>query len=511
MTRILVLWCPEWSVSSAGHRADEKVAVVEGNRIRVVSKGGRAAGVRVGLGPREAESRCPGIVLLERDPAREARVFEPVVAAVETITPRVEIIRPGVLALETRGPARYLGGEKALCMQVGEVAGVAMPQVGVPIPQVGVADGRFAAVLAARGRLVVPEGGNTSFLAPFPLSVLELPELADLLGRLGVRTLGDFAGLPEATVLARFGPRAARAHRQARGLGEEGISAECSPERPVASRGFDPPVERAETAAFLARRLVGELIAQLDVRGFGCLRVRIEAETEHGEKLSRLWRAEGLLGAEEILERLRWQLEGWLSGTTREPAPSAGITRLTLAADEVIPAGSLQLGLWGGTSDTERRAIRGLDRLRGMLGPEALVTAVLQGGRGPSDRVTFLPWGEPRSAGNPIVPPWPGHHPLPAPALVYRVPIPADLRDAEGSPVTVSARGQISGVPAQLSCTGSPSRRVLNWAGPWTADERWWDLRTRRRRARCQILTEGQEAYLCVVEEGRWWIEGTYD
>ena len=46
--------------------------------------------------------------------AAEARAFEPVVAAVAELSPLVEVAVPGMLALDTRGPARYCRSETAL-------------------------------------------------------------------------------------------------------------------------------------------------------------------------------------------------------------------------------------------------------------------------------------------------------------------------------------------------------------------------------------------------------------
>ena len=58
-------------------------------------------------------------------------------------------------------------------------------------------------------------------------------------------------------------------------------------------------------------------------------RLVVEAETEHGERLARCWRDEGVLGASALADRVRWQLEGWLHGP---PAvrPTAGLVRLVL-------------------------------------------------------------------------------------------------------------------------------------------------------------------------------------
>lgn len=508
--RTLVAWCPDWPVTAAGFAPDDHVAVLHANRVVAASAIARAAGVLVGQRRRDAESRCPGLVVFARDPTLEARMFEPVVAAVAALAPRVEVIRPGLLAIDARGPSRYFEGEEALCRRIIATSHGAMSADGSPVPVCGVADGRFAATMAARQGAIVSAGGNAAFLAPFPVDVLDRADVADLLRRIGITTLGAFAALPASSVLARFGTDAARAHALARGLSDDSSYAERPAIELAVATDFDPPVDRVDLATFAGRSLATELTEQLDRRGLACARLRIEAETEHGESFSRLWRGDEHFGAGAMVERLRWQLDGWLSGTVAEPAPTAGITHLVLAADGVVPATNPQLGFWGGPSHTDRRAAQGLDRLRGMLGPDAVFTAILRGGRGPHDRVSLVPWGDPRPERDPMLP-WPGHHPLPAPALVHPTPLAAEVIDIDGRTVAVSARGKPSGAPGSLSVAGGPWLAIVGWGGPWLADERWWDPRSRHRRARFQVVVEGEAAHLCTVEDGRWRIEATYD
>src|SRR5205085_8331323 len=117
-SRTLVVWCPDWPVVAAGFSADEPVVVVHANRVMACSAAARAEGVRRGLRRREAQGRCPGLTVGEHDPAADARAFEPVVAVVEAFAPGVEIVRPGVCALATRGPSRYFGGDRALAAKI---------------------------------------------------------------------------------------------------------------------------------------------------------------------------------------------------------------------------------------------------------------------------------------------------------------------------------------------------------------------------------------------------------
>jgi protein ImuB len=526
-TRTLVVWCPDWPVVAAGRPATSPVALVVANRVVACSAAARADGVGRGLRRREAQGRCPELEVLEVNPAGEARAFEPVVAAVAGFTPRVEVVRPGVCAFATRGPSRYFGGDDGLAARVADVVDGVLP-AGAPGCQVGVADGPFAAELAAREArarvLVVPRGQARAWLAPVAVSCLEFPELVDLLVRLGIRTLGDLAALPAAAVLSRFGSPGAAASRLARGLDERPLAARTPPPDLAVQAELDPPAERVDTAAFVAKGLADELHRRLAERGLACTRVVVEVETEHGESLSRLWRHDGALTSSAMAERARWQLDGWLaSGAT-----TAGISLVRLIPDEVKPDDGRQLGFWGGSAAADDRAARSLARIQGLLGPDAVLTAVVGGGRAPGERVHLVPWGDPRlplrpdgtvaiASGRAMrgthleVPPWPGHVPPPAPAVVHDPPLPAEVVDAEGRRVGVTARVVLSAVPDRVSVAGGGPDEVTSWAGPWPADERWWDRTAHRRRARLQICTRAGTAYLLTLEAGGWMVEATYD
>ena len=532
-SRMMVVEVEDWSAIASGCAPDVPAAVVKAHRILAVTPAAKQDGVRVGMRRREAQGRCPELVAVEADPCRDARAWEPVVAAVEALAPEVEVLEPGALCLSTRGPSRYFGGDSALA--VGMAVAVAGVVKGSGC-RVGVADGLFAARLAARGcrpggHLVVPPGEVGSWLAPHPVGSLGVvfEDLVDLLRRLGLKSLGDFADLPEPSVLGRFGTEGVVAHRLARGLDDRPFLARNPPPDLAVGMGLDPPESRVEAAAFVAKALAGDLLARLESAGLSCTKVAVEVETEHGERLVRRWRHEGELSAHSLSERTRWQLDGWLSRS--DGGPTGGITLIRLAPEEVHPDNGRQLGLWGGTADSDARAGRAFARVQGILGPDAVVTAVLQGGRGPAERVRFVAWGDssgeedenrgsvlspgssrPRRGGSRRAeepPPWPGRLVEPSPALVHRLPQPAEVRDEDGSEVEVTGRGALSSPPASVSIGGRGWQEVVAWAGPWPAEERWWDGGGRRR-ARFQILLSGGEAHLLTRESGGWWVEASY-
>ena len=148
VTRTLVAWCADWPLVAAGVPLDEPAAVLRANRVVACSPAARREGVERHQRRRDAQSRCPELVILDHDPAAEARAFEPVAAALEVLTPRIEITYPGACAFPTRGPSRYHGGDQALAERAAVLVDSALVERG-PV-RVGVADGPFAAGLAAR-------------------------------------------------------------------------------------------------------------------------------------------------------------------------------------------------------------------------------------------------------------------------------------------------------------------------------------------------------------------------
>ncbi|MFD6735834.1 DNA polymerase Y family protein, partial [Micromonospora aurantiaca] len=368
--RTLLLWCPDWPVLAAeivdGVPATDPVVVLHANRVIACSERARAEGIRRGLRRREAQGRCPHLTVVDHDPGRDVRAFEPVVAAVEEVVAGVEVIRPGACATAARGPSRYLGGEEAAAERIVEH----VAQSCAVESQAGIADGVFAAGLAAReGRIVTP-GGTREFLAARPVEALGRPALADLLRRLGVRTLGEFAALPAGDVLARFGFDGALAHRLAGGRDDRPLAVRQPPADLTVTADYDEPVDRVDAAAFAARMLAERLHERLAGYGLACTRLGIEAVTAHGQELHRVWRHDGLLTAAAIADRVRWQLDGWLSGSngrggTRPARPTAGIVRLRLVPDGVLAQAGLQPGLWGETGEERERAHRALSRVQG--------------------------------------------------------------------------------------------------------------------------------------------------
>jgi protein ImuB len=356
----------------------------------------------------------------QKPPEPQAGLFERVLAVVTEFCPKVEVAEPGACAFGVRGPAGYFGGEQALATKI--IAAVA--DLGVDC-QAGVADGMFAALLAARdatlvprvpGRgapvLVIPPGRTPRFLARQPVGVLDDQDLAGLLRGLGLNTLGDFAALPGGDVAGRFGDAGAAAHRLAQGLDFRPVDARPPPEDLSVRWEFDPPVTLSEPAVFMAKALAEQMHAGLTARGLSCVRVLVLITWQDGRESSRLWRHDGLLTAAGVADRVRWQLDGCQASPptgehTAGEHTAGGITGLGLVPDQVVRGTGQQLALWGEAAVSDRVA-RAAMRIQAMLGHEAVLRPVTGGGRNVADQVTHVPFGQKQEPSLSPGQPWPG-------------------------------------------------------------------------------------------------------
>ncbi len=487
--------------------------------------------MRRGLRRREAQSRCPELVVLARNEAAEARMFEPVVVALESIAPGVEVTRPGLAAIGMHGPLRYFGGEQGVLQSLSravvcEVAGTTVDLV------IGVADGSFAAEQAARRGVIVAPGESGQFLHDLPISILDPTgdsALIDLLKRLGLTTLGLFAALPSRDVLTRFGPVGVWAHRQAGGRDDRPVAARRPPVEFTAELDLEAALDRVDSIAFSSRGLAEQFIGDLGAHGLACTCLELQAFTENGEETVRRWRHAGVLTAVDVLDRIRWQLAGWLSRPTK---PTGGVSSLRLIPIETVPTGAHQQSLWGGSGAEDERAHRALARVQTLLGHGSVLTAVLEGGRDPGQRTRLVAWGDEPVAMHSPQQPWPGRLPAPAPSVLIDPPQPIQVLDEAGRPVTVTDRGAVPMPPARFVIQGSRPLPITSWAGPWPVDERWWSREPQASfppdadalstnaldhsiRARFQLVDVLGQAYLvaCTVSAGRpsWTLEARYD
>ncbi len=561
--QIIGVWFPDWPIQAAllAGELPERVTglspiailgtAAESNAQVVVdcSRAARTAGVRRGQPRRQAQAVCPELVVINSDPVRDAREFEPIVARVENVAAGVEALRPGLLVINAKGPVGYYGSEtKAL-----EILADATATAGADC-QFGMADDVTTAVLATRRGIIVPPGDGADFRSYVRIKELQAEvslgfpqQLAQVWQELGLCTLGDVAKFRASEITSRFGAEGGYWH----GIACHGAVQQLAPRTPprdisvsyiAAEETPDgQPIARVDQAAFIARSLAARLHENLKQHGLCCDRLKVVATFSNGNSVQRTWRCTEPLQEHTTADRVRWQLDGWLTGNRKQPTPQLeeagephGIIQLQLVPCEVMVAGTSKEALWGGADEASLRAKRAATRVQGVLGTEAVVQPIVVGGRSPAERIKLVAVGEEletaRGEGKPAQA-WPAAMLSPYPASV--LPSPADsepagnsdaderkdpslahpahrvqLLDSQGGSVIVTGRATVQAAPTTL-VRGKKKYPIRSWAGPWPVDERWWVPDQAQRIARLQITTENG-AYLLVGSKGRWRIEGSY-
>jgi nucleotidyltransferase/DNA polymerase involved in DNA repair len=264
-----------------------------------VTAAAEAAGVRPGMRLGEALGMCPSLQLVDPDPAAAEEAWEGIVRALEDAGFAVESAAPGCAYFETRGVERLYGGLESALKRALKAVGAGWDA------RVGAATRKFTALAAANiarsgQALVVSDERAREFLAPLPVGLLPLEaQKQEELKELGVKRLGELAGLPGGAVAERLGPDGRRAWSLARGGSKRRV------------RGRRPAAELFETLEF-PEAVGNELTLR---RSLGVLVDRLLAREEQGGRaLRKLALAARLVGGGS------WRRTVTLRDATADPA-----------------------------------------------------------------------------------------------------------------------------------------------------------------------------------------------
>jgi nucleotidyltransferase/DNA polymerase involved in DNA repair len=245
-----------------------------------VSAPAEAFGIVRGMRLGEAMSRCPVLRLVPPDPEGVRSLWNGELDRLERIGAAVESDQAGAAFFEAAGLEGIHGGDLPGVLAAARRA-------------LGTAPSRFAAHAAAlqasprrRGRtnaaprggagpvfvsgaVVVEEPALRDFLAPLPVGILrtrpELQALPEVLEQLGLRTLGEVAGLPARAVSERFGHPGLLALDLARGR-DLPLEPRRPPE-PVSERLDLPEAASGQQLERALELLIARVLARRERRG----------------------------------------------------------------------------------------------------------------------------------------------------------------------------------------------------------------------------------------------------
>lgn len=169
----------------------------------------RRFGVNSAMPMAVAMRRCPQAVVLEPHYDRYQKYSAIVMDLFRDVTPQVEVLGIDEAFLDVAGARRLMGSPWRIGTLIRERVFAA---TGLRC-SVGAATTKYVAKLASSrakpdGLLVVPGADTLAFLHPQPISALwgVGAKTAEKLERLGLRTVGDVAAVPEETLRRSLGP-----------------------------------------------------------------------------------------------------------------------------------------------------------------------------------------------------------------------------------------------------------------------------------------------------------------
>lgn len=214
----------------------------------------RAHGVASAQPIARARRCCPAAVVIPPDFPAYAEASTGIMEIFRSVTPLVEPLSLDEAFLDVRGARRRLGRPE----QIGEWLRARVADEQALPCSVGVASTKFIAKLASArakpdGLLVVPPSEVIGFLHPLPVTALwgVGERTAEVLTRLGLRTVSDLARVPVPTLQRALGP-ALGAHLAALAWGRD--ARPVVPDEPDRSIGAEETFPRDIDDADLVRR-----------------------------------------------------------------------------------------------------------------------------------------------------------------------------------------------------------------------------------------------------------------
>ena len=337
----------------------------------------RAFGVNSAMPVSRARRLCPQAVFIAPRHGLYGAVSREVMAIFRAVTPEVEPLSLDEAFLDISGSLRRLGSPAGIGavirQQVSEQQRISC--------SVGIATTKFVAKLASvhckpDGLLVIPAGRTLDFLHPLPAAALwgVGERTGKVLGRLGLRTVGDIARAPAATLERQLG-QAAAAHLVALAWGDD--NRKVTPRAPEKSVGteetFAADVDDPELIRRELLRLSGRTARGL--RSSGCTARTVVVKLRLAD-FTTITRTRTLPEPTDVAQRIYRTACALYAGAGLDAR--ARLRLVGVRATGLLPAGAAPTQLaFGDTPSAWREAERAIDRIVGRFGADAVRPAAL--------------------------------------------------------------------------------------------------------------------------------------
>ena len=239
----------------------------------------QSLGLVPGLALADARAREPELVAVPMDEAADSHLLKRLAQRCVHWSPTVALAPPDGITIDIAGATHLFGGEAGLIQEV--EAAMAAQRMHVRLACTATAEG--AQALARHAAL--PVADEVAALRALPVMALGLEPQSTLgLQRAGLKTLGEVAQRPSASIAARFGIEAVVALERI--LGRERSAVEplphCAPF--CFEHRFAEPVAHKDNIAAAFSAVLNEAMTALTERGLGGRRFRLSLYRSDGVK-----------------------------------------------------------------------------------------------------------------------------------------------------------------------------------------------------------------------------------
>lgn len=319
--RILSLWLPalamdRWRLTNreraaAPHDAIDAAPLVliadtaHGPRIEALDRAAAAAGARKGMMLADARTLCPTLATAPSDPAGDRAFLERLALWAQRWGPWSALDAPDGLLVDATGLAHLFGGEEALLADVHQAfAGRGLALRTALAPTAGAA--WALAHYGSENAIVERREDILRALADLPVAALRLDQsVVTLLRRLGLKRIGDIAGIGRDALQRRFRTRKHPAANpllrldQLLGRLPEPLLPVVPQIVPLVQRRLLEPLRHRQLLDRVVADLADDMARELEGQGQGARRLELG-----------LWRVDG----EVAVRRIE------LAAATRDPA-----------------------------------------------------------------------------------------------------------------------------------------------------------------------------------------------
>lgn len=382
--RICSLWLPRlaierWTAIGGGTPDRAVVLTLEaqhGQLIHAATEAALEGGARVGGRLTDARALDPALEAVPADVAGDSAWLRALALWAGRWSPLVEVDGSDSLRLDVTGVAHLFGGEARLLAEMeARIGALGFTVRSAIAPTAGAA---WALARFGGGAVLVSNARLAPLLAPLPVAALRLSAPAThTLVRLGLKTIGDLAGVPRKSLARRFREADHPLDALDRALGRkpEPLTGIRPDPPPRALLRMKEPVSHPESGAQALALLVPRLVEQLEARRLGARELLLTG-----------YRVDGSLAqagaATSIPTRDPKHLARLLADKAGTIDPEFGIDAFTLTATwtERLDAGQEALV---GEPSGETRLAELVDRLSVKLGPDKV--------RRPAPRASHVP------------------------------------------------------------------------------------------------------------------------